>query len=76
MSVHADLAHLCRGALNDMVVDRHGRAYAGETGFALDHIAEATTAVLIRIDPDELASVAAEDMYFPNGSVTTRTGGR
>jgi sugar lactone lactonase YvrE len=74
VSVHADLASLCRGAVNDMVVDRHGRAYAGEMGFALDHNADATTAVLIRIDPDGLASVAAEDMYFPNGSVITPDG--
>jgi sugar lactone lactonase YvrE len=31
--------------------------------------------VLIRIDPDGWASVAAEDMYFPNGSVITPDGG-
>lgn len=54
-----------------MVVDRHGRAYVGEMGFPLDDFADPTTAVLIRIDPDGTASVAAEDMYFPNGSVIT-----
>ena len=75
VSVHADVGHLCGGYLNDMVVDRHGRAYAGEMGFALDNQADPTTAVLIRIDPHGSASVAAEEMYFPNGSVITPDGG-
>ena len=75
VTVHADVAHLCGGYLNDMVVDRHGRAYVGEMGFALDDFADPTTAVLIRIDPDGTASVAAEDLYFPNGSVITADGG-
>ena len=43
MSVHADVGHLCGGYLNDMVVDRYGRAYAGEMGFALDDFADPTT---------------------------------
>ena len=73
--VHAEVAHLCGGYLNDMVVDRHGRAYVGEMGFALDDFADPTTAVLIRIDPDGTASVAAEDLYFPNGAVITPDGG-
>ena len=42
-SVHADVGHLCGGYLNDMVVDRYGRAYAGEMGFALDDFADPTT---------------------------------
>jgi sugar lactone lactonase YvrE len=61
--------------LNDMVVDRHGRAYAGEQGFSVDDHEDPTTAVLIRIEPDGAATVAAEDMYFPNGSVITPDGG-
>jgi sugar lactone lactonase YvrE len=73
--VHADVAHLCGGYLNDMVVDRHGRAYVGEMGFALDDFADPTTAMLIRIDPDGTASVVAEDLYFPNGAVITPDGG-
>jgi sugar lactone lactonase YvrE len=74
VSVHAEVAGLCGGYLNDMVVDRNGRAYVGEMGFALDEYADPTTAVLIRIDPDGTASVAARDLYFPNGSVITPDG--
>ena len=72
---HADVADLCGGYLNDMVVDRHGRAYAGEFGFDLNNYADPDTAALIRVDPDGNASVAAEDMLFPNGSVITPDGG-
>jgi sugar lactone lactonase YvrE len=73
--VHADVAHLCGGYLNDMVIDRYGRAYVGEMGFALDDFADPTTAMLIRIDPDGTASVVAEDLYSPNGAVITPDGG-
>ena len=75
VSVHADVSQLCGGFLNDMVVDRNGRAYVGEMGFALDEHADPTTAVLIRIDPDGSPGVAAEDLYFPNGAVITPDGG-
>jgi sugar lactone lactonase YvrE len=73
-TVHADVAEYCGGHLNDMVVDRHGRAYAGNFGFDLMAFADPQTANLIRVDPDGSASVAAEDMYFPNGSVITPDG--
>jgi sugar lactone lactonase YvrE len=74
-SVHADVAELCGGHLNDMVVDRHGRAYAGNFGFDLMGGADPLPAALIRVDPDGTASVAAEDLLFPNGSVITPDGG-
>jgi sugar lactone lactonase YvrE len=74
-SVHADVAELCGGHLNDMVVDRHGRAYAGNFGFDLMGGADPLPAALIRVDPDGRASVAAEDLLFPNGSVITPDGG-
>jgi sugar lactone lactonase YvrE len=73
-TVHAEVAEYCGGHLNDMVVDRHGRAYAGNFGFDLMAFADPQTANLIRVDPDGSASVAAEDMYFPNGSVITPDG--
>ena len=53
--VHADVAHLCGGYLNDMVVDRYGRAYVGEMGFALDDFA----------DPTEIARYAAVTRLSP-----------
>jgi sugar lactone lactonase YvrE len=73
--VHADVAELCGGHLNDMVVDRSGRAYVGEFGFALDDHAYPKAAVLIRIDADGSAAVAADTLCFPNGSVITPDGG-
>ena len=74
VTVHAEVGELCSGYLNDMVVDRHGRAYAGEFGFDLAGFADPKPANLLRIDPDGTASVAAQDMLFPNGSVITPDG--
>jgi sugar lactone lactonase YvrE len=74
LSVHADVAALCGGHLNDMVVDRNGRAYAGNFGFDLMGGGDPAPAALIRVDPDGSASVAAEDLLFPNGSVITPDG--
>lgn len=71
---HADVSQHCTGHLNDMVVDRHGRAYAGNFGFDLMGFADPSPAALIRVDPDGTASVAAEDLLFPNGSVITPDG--
>jgi sugar lactone lactonase YvrE len=74
VSVHADASEHCGGHLNDMVVDRRGRAYAGNFGFDLMGGADPAPAALIRIDPDGAASVAARDLLFPNGSVITPDG--
>ena len=74
VTVHADVSEHCRGHLNDMVVDAHGRAYAGHFGFDLMAGADPAPATLIRIDPDGAAAVAAEDLLFPNGSVITPDG--
>jgi sugar lactone lactonase YvrE len=68
------VSQYCGGHLNDMVVDRHGRAYAGNFGFDLMGGADPAAATLIRVDPDGAASVAAEDLLFPNGSVITSDG--
>jgi sugar lactone lactonase YvrE len=74
VTVHADVGELCAGYLNDMVVDAGGRAYTGEFGFDLAGFADPKPANLLRIDPDGTASIAAEDMLFPNGSVITPDG--
>jgi len=66
---HADLASFCGGRLNDLVVDEHGRAYAGNFGFDLMSGEEPRPTVLVRVDPDGTASVAAKDLMFPNGAV-------
>ena len=67
-----------------MVVDSKGRAYVGNFGFDIyaevigrgleSVIADHPTAKLALLLPDGTASVAAEDMHFPNGSVITPDG--
>lgn len=62
----ADLTDLVPANLGDMVVDGTGRAYIGS---------QASRAfgggVIVRLDPDDSATVVAEDLDFPNGMVIT-----
>ncbi|OBG73867.1 MULTISPECIES: SMP-30/gluconolactonase/LRE family protein [unclassified Mycobacterium] len=59
----ADLVDLAPADLGDMVVDDAGRAYIGSQA--------RHGGVLIRLDPDDSATVVAEDLDFPNGMVIT-----
>ncbi len=59
----ADLAEMAPANLGDMVIDDVGRAYIGCQAF--------TGGVIIRLDPDDSATVVAEDLDFPNGMVIT-----
>jgi sugar lactone lactonase YvrE len=59
----ADLALLAPADLGDMVVDDTGRAYIGSQAFS--------GGVIIRLDPDDSATVVADDLEFPNGMVIT-----
>jgi sugar lactone lactonase YvrE len=62
----ADLADLTPASLGDMVVDDAGRAYIGsQAPQALGG------GVIVRLDPDDSATVVAEDLDFPNGMVIT-----
>ncbi|PZQ57845.1 MAG: gluconolactonase [Phenylobacterium zucineum] len=84
ITVHAELGHIADFHCNDMVVDSRGGAYVGNFGFDLDAeinargvqnvLAEHATAKLAYVAPDGTASVAAEGMHFPNGSVITPDG--
>jgi sugar lactone lactonase YvrE len=71
LTVVADLAGLAPFHCNDMVVDRHGRAYIGNFGFDLVAKETPRPTVLIMVTPDGNAQVAAEDLMFPNGCVIT-----
>ena len=73
--VHADISQLATGECNDMVVDAHGRAYVGNFGFDMYGGEEARETCMIRVDPDGTASVAADALAFPNGTVITADGG-
>ena len=57
-----------------MIVDRQGRAFVGNFGFDLMGGGTPAPAGLVRIDPDGAATVAAEDLWFPNGMVITDDG--
>jgi sugar lactone lactonase YvrE len=74
VSEHADLSEYCTGYANDMVVDADGGAYVGNFGFDLYGGGDPAPAALVRVDPDGAASVAAEELLFPNGSVITPDG--
>lgn len=74
IDAYADLSGLARWDLNDMLVDREGRAWVGNFGFDLHGGAAAATTVLICVEPDGPARVAAEGLGFPNGMVLTPDG--
>ncbi len=59
----ADLAGLAPADLGDMVVDAAGRAYIGSQA--------KSGGVIIRLDPDDTATVLAADLDFPSGMVIT-----
>ena len=71
---HADLSGLARWHLNDMLVNRDGRAWVGNFGFDLMGGAPALTTVLICVEPDGKANVVADQLGFPNGMVLTPDG--
>lgn len=72
---HADLSGLAPWHVNDMLVDRAGRAWVGNFGFDLTGGVPTQTTVLICVDPDGTARVAADGLGFPNGMVLTPDGG-
>jgi sugar lactone lactonase YvrE len=74
VSTHAQLSELTTGHLNDMIVDGQGRAFVGNFGFDLMGGGRPAAAGIVRIDPDGAATVAARDLWFPNGMVITDDG--
>jgi len=67
----ADLKDLASFHCNDMVVDRHGRAYIGNFGFDMAAKAPVEPGELILVTPDGKTRAVAEELYFPNGTVIT-----
>lgn len=70
-SVYADLSGHATGHVNDLVAANDGNVWVGNFGFDLMEGADLQPAKLMRIDPEGKLSVAAEDLYFPNGMVIT-----
>ena len=69
--VHADLGGIATGDCNDMVVDRHGRAYVGNFGYDFARGAALQPATLALVSPDGEVTAAAAELAFPNGTVIT-----
>jgi sugar lactone lactonase YvrE len=70
----ADLSSFVSSPINDMVVDRKGRAYIGNFGFDLIKGETPRPTVLLCVGPNGSVVVAAEDLHFPNGTVITPDG--
>jgi sugar lactone lactonase YvrE len=74
LTLHADLSHIATYWCNDMVVDRHGRAYVGNYGAELSLEAPPTPATLACVEPNGVARAVGTPLLFPNGSVVTPDG--
>lgn len=70
----ADLSSFVSNPINDMVVDRKGRAYIGNFGFDLVKGETPRPTVLLCVGPDGGVRVAADELHFPNGTVITPDG--
>lgn len=75
LTLACDLAPLTRSYLNDMVVDRSGRAWVGDTGFVFGSGEPERPGALLVFDEAGGARIAASDIGFPNGIAITPEGG-
>lgn len=71
ISEYADLSDHAGGHVNDLVVANDGTVWVGNFGFDLMEGDDLKPAKLVRIDPQGKVSVAADDLFFPNGMVIT-----
>ena len=67
---HTDLSSLSEHPWNDIVVDGHGNAYIGNTGFDFP-AGEFAPGILALVTPDGSARQVAHGVAFPNGIVVT-----
>ncbi len=78
--LHADLSDLAVGGLNDMIVDRDGRAYVGAMGtfgaLVPRPLPEPANGNVILVEPDGAARIVAGEMDAPNGPIITNDGTR
>ena len=70
LSLHSDLSDLTPFRCNDMVIDKDGHAYVGNFG-SLEHATNIKPTCLIHVTPEGRASIVAENLDFPNGTVIT-----
>ena len=70
-----DLTALAPFHCNDMVVDGAGAAYVGNFGWDSSVSDPIRPTTLVHLAPDGTATIAADDLVFPNGTVITPDGG-
>lgn len=71
----ADLSGLVPHPCNDMVIDRHGRAYIGNMGYDFgDEQATPNPGPLMLVTPQGEARIVADGLAFPNGMAITPDG--
>lgn len=71
---HADLSTHSNYWCNDMVVDAQGYAFVGNFGFNRHANEKPKSTTLVRVTPSGETSIAARDLWFPNGTVITPDG--
>lgn len=71
----ADLSSVVPGPLNDLVIDRHGRAYVGNIGSDLAAGEPLAATRLTMVGPEGSVRPVGDDLVFPNGAVITPDGG-
>jgi sugar lactone lactonase YvrE len=68
LSPYADLRGIAAGAIDDMIIDGHGRSYVGDLGFDMPPPPDrGAIGRIILVMPDGKARVVAEGLRFPNG---------
>ena len=70
----ADISAYAPHHCNDMVVDAEGNAYIGNFGFNFAAGEQPRATAIVRVTPDGEASIAADGLEFPNGTVITPDG--
>ncbi len=75
LQIVSDLSDLVDFDLNDMVVDKNGRAYIGNFGFDFrNNTDDFSPADLFLVTPEGKTQVVANNLAFPNGCVITPDG--
>jgi sugar lactone lactonase YvrE len=72
---HADLRQFATWHCNDMIVDRHGRAYVGNYGDGSVPPDPPRPSDLVLVLPDGSCRIVAGGMEFPNGMAISADGG-
>lgn len=74
VGIAVDLSSHVPNRINDMVIDRQGRAYVGGFGFNLFNGEEPRPTVLLCVEPNGRVREVADSLHFPNGMVITPDG--